>query len=387
MDSTGRENEIIKGMTDVEYYPVLVEEEADITKYTKIPFSRVAALGTGLEPLTAVFQNVIKGGKATSGLYRVTVPVGGRLAEFRNGSGFLGSVLTPNGAVGGGQAVLNPISFNPTTLFMAVTLASVDKKLDDIQETQREILDFLVQKEKSESKGDLYFLADVLNNFKFNWDNDKYKNSNHIKVLDIKQSAERKIYFYREQIKSNLNKKSPVSMDKTIKKQRDKIKSEFGNYQLALYLYSFSSFLEILLLKNFDSTYLAAIANKIEEYSFKYRELYTICYEHIKNSSRSSMEFHAFKVLASGSMAAKKIVAKVPVINKSQLNDNLTETRNKLEKNNLRRIDQTMEPFVDRQISIVCPFIDNINTINKLYNQPVGLLFDKENIYVEIAGE
>ena len=70
---------------------------------------------------------------------------------------------------------------------------------------------------------------------------------------------------------------------------------------------------------------------------------------------------------------------------KSQLNDNLTETRNKLEKNNLRRIDQTMKPFVDRQISIVCSFIDNINTINKLYNQPVGLPFDKENIYVGMA--
>ncbi len=36
---------------------------------------------------------------------------------------------------------------------------------------------------------------------------------------------------------------------------------------------------------------------------------------------------------------------------------------------------------MDRQIGIVRPFIDNINTINKLYNQPMELIFDRENIY------
>lgn len=381
MDSINRKNEIIKSMTDVEYYPVLAEGEVDITKHTKIPFSRVAALGTGLEPLATAFQNVIKGGQGTSGLYKVTVPAGGHLAKFKNGSGYLGSVLTPNGAVGGGQAVLSPISFNPAMLFMAAVLINFDKKLDSIQETQKEILGFLAQKEKSELKGDLYFLADVLNNFKFNWDNDKYRNSNHIKVLDIKQSAERKIYFYREQIESNLNKRFFVSVDKTVRKQRDKIKSEFENYQLALYLYSFSSFLEILLLKNFDSTYLAAIAEKIGDYSFKYRELYTICYDYIEDGSKSTMEHRALKIFASGNVTAKKIAAKVPGINKSRFNNDLIEAKNKLEKSNLRRIDQTMEPFVDRQIGIVRPFIDNINTINKLYNQPMELIFDRENIY------
>lgn len=128
MDPANGKNEIIKSMTDVEYYPVLIEEKADITKYTKIPFSRVAALGTGLEPLVAVFQNIIKGGNGTSGLYKVTVPAGRRLAELRKHPGFLGSVLTPNGAVGGGQAVLNPISLNPTMLFMAVVLMNFDKE-------------------------------------------------------------------------------------------------------------------------------------------------------------------------------------------------------------------------------------------------------------------
>jgi hypothetical protein len=127
----------------------------------------------------------------------VTVPAGGHLAAFQDGSGYLGSVLNAGNQVAG-QATLTPLVCNPTMLFMAAALANIDKKLDSIQETQQEILDFLVQKDKSELKGDLNFLSDVLNNYKYNWNNEKYINSNHIKVLDIKQSAERKIIFYRE---------------------------------------------------------------------------------------------------------------------------------------------------------------------------------------------
>ena len=47
-----------------------------------------------------------------------------------------------------------------------------------------------------------------VNNYKYNWNNGIYKNSNHIKVMDIRQEAEKKIAFYREQIISKVNKKS-----------------------------------------------------------------------------------------------------------------------------------------------------------------------------------
>jgi len=139
-------NEIIKAFTDVEYYPTFLEDQTNLTTLTKLPFSRVPTLGVAFEPLAAAFQNIISGGGAASGLYRVTVPTGGQLAAFKDGSGYLGSVLTANGAVGGGQAVLNPLVCNPTMLFMALALANIDKKLDDIKEMQKEILDFLVMK-------------------------------------------------------------------------------------------------------------------------------------------------------------------------------------------------------------------------------------------------
>ncbi len=379
---TTNKNEIIQAMTQLEYYPALVEEESNIVKYTKLPLSRIPALGTAIEPLAAAFQQVVNSGGATSGIYRVTIPNGGNLAQFQNGSGYLGSVLKANGSVGGGQAVLNPLVLNPTMLFMAAALSNIDKKLDAIQEIQQEMLDFLIQKERSELKGDIIFLADTLNNYKYNWNNEKFKNSNHIKVLDIKHEAGRKIDFYREMIKTKISKKSFFHSDQDVKKQLEKIQADFNDYQLSLYQYSFSSFLEVMLLENFDSVYLDGIVKKMEYYSCKYRELYTKCYNQIEGNAKSSIQSHLLKGLSNVNKFAGETLSKVPVMSKSRIDETLIEAGEKLGEYGTNRIVQSMKQLVEKQSSYNHLFVENINTINRIYNQPMELLFDKENLYI-----
>ncbi|MDI3537617.1 MAG: hypothetical protein PWP30_2099 [Eubacteriaceae bacterium] len=384
-EKSERKNEIARAMSDLELYPAIVEEETEITKYTKLPLSKMATLGVAFEPLSAALQTVVSGGQATSGLYRVTVPPGGQLAQFKDGSGYLGSVLTQNGAVGGGQAVLNPIAFNPTMLFMAAALASIDKKLDSILEIQQEMLAFLVQKERSELKGDLAFLMDTINNYKHSWNNEKFKNNNHIKVLDIKQESGRKIDFYREQIKTKIKKKSFFHSDQGVKKQLNKIQTEFKDYHLALYLYAFSSFLEVMLLENYESAYLDNIAKKIEDALFEYRELFADCYEQIEGNAKSSVQSHLFKGLASANKVAGETLAKIPGISKSQIDETLIENSEKLGTFGVKRTENTMQQLIERDSTCVIPFVENINTINRLYNQPMELLFDNENVYIGAA--
>lgn len=380
-----RKNEIVKAMTmtDVEFYPSIIEEEISVAKYTKLPLSRFKTLGTAFEPLTAAFRNVINGGGATSGLYQVTIPKGGNLAEFKNGSGYLGSVLKENGAVGGGQAVLNPLVCNPTMLFMAATLATIDKKLDNIQEMQKEILDFLLQKERSDLKGDLNFLTDVLNNYKYHWNNDTYKNSNYNIVLRIKQEAERKIDLYSALITTEIKKKSSfVYLDQWVEKLLEKIRSEFKDYLLALYVYSFSSFLEVILLQNFESAYLDGISKKIEDYSLKYSELFTISYDQIEGYSHSSIQSKGLKGLTSLSRDLGDNLIKERDISKVLLGGPFIFISKKIEKKGSERTERTMEQFKEKQNDYIRPFVEKINTVNKIYNQPIELIFDKENIYI-----
>jgi len=289
--------------------------------------------------------------------------------------------LKENGAVGGGQARLNPLICDPTMLFMAGAMYSIDKKLDAIQELQQELLDFLVQKERSELKGDLNFLDDIMNNYKHNWNNDKYKNSHHIKVLDIKQAAERKVDFYREQITTKIGKKSFFHSDQEVRKQLGKLQTEFKDYQLALYLYAFSSFLEVMLLENFSAEYLNGITKKIEDYSSKYRELYTKCYDQIEANAKSSIQAHLLKGLANVNYIVGVAMEKVPGLGKAQFDEVFIMAGEKLGEFGSKRLVQTMAQFIEKQSCCVRPFIENINAVNRLYNQPMEIIFDKENIY------
>lgn len=376
---TVRKNEILKAMTATELAPVDFDNEIRVQPYSKIPLSRLTALGTGFKPVVTAIQQVTSHGKAVSGYYKVTIPKGTQLAQFKDGTGFLGTVVGDHGIAG--QARLQPLLCDPTMLLVAATLANIDRKLDAIQETQQEMLDFLVQKEKSALKADLDFLMDIYNNYKYNWNNEKYKTANHAKALDIRQEAGRQIDFYQEQIKKRLSKKALLHSDKDVQKTFDKVQGEFREYQTALYIYGFAYFLEIMLQENYDEAYLAAISKKIDEMSFRYRELYTQAYSQIEHMSESSVQARLFDGLSALNKATGKAIAKIPVISKSQIDETLIENSERIGAYRERMVQSGMSRLLDRQSSCVRPFIDNINTIMRLYNEPVTLMFDNETLY------
>lgn len=384
MNELVRKNELIKAMTASELASPVMQEELAVQTYSKIPLSRIAALGTGLEPVVAAVQQVVSSGQAVSGYYKVTIPAGTHLASFKDGTGFLGTALGDTGIAG--QARLNPLMCDPTMLFVAATLANIDKKLDAIQETQQEMLDFIVQKEKSALKGDLDFLMDIYNNYKHNWNSDRYKTANHIKALDVRQNAGRMIDFYREQIKKHISKKAFLYSDHDVKKQLTKVEDEFKEYQLALYLYGFGYFLEILLQENFDAAYLESVSRKVEDMAFQYRELYSMAYEQIEGYTKSSLQSKLVGGLSVMNRVAGETIAKIPVISKSQIDETLIEAGEKLGTYKEKRVVTTMYKLVERQSSCIRPFIDNIDMVNRMYNQPMTLIFNDENMYLSAVG-
>ena len=377
---TARKNELLKAMSATELAPLEVKNEISVQTYSKIPLSRLTALGTGFEPVVTAIQQVTSHGQATSGFYKVTIPKGTHLAQFKEKSGFLGTAVGEHGIVG--QAQLNPLLCDPTTLLAAVALASIDKKLDAIQEVQQEMLDFLAQKEKSALKADLNFLMDIQNNYKYNWNSEKYKAANHAKVLDIRQEAARQIDFYQEQIKKQLGKKALLHSDHDVQKMLEKVQGEFKEYQLALYIYGFAYFLEVVLQENYEKAYLSAIAKRIDEMAFQYREFYSLAYSQIENLSKSSLQAHLFGGLSAINKGAGTAIAKIPGINKSQIDETLIEAGERIGAYKNRRVQTTMQQLLERQSSCVRPFIDNINAVNRLYNEPVTLIFNHDTLYL-----
>jgi hypothetical protein len=140
-----------------------------------------------------------------------------------------------------------------------------------------------------------------------------------------------------------------------------------------------------MLLENFEAAFLDGVVGKIEDYSFKYRELYTKCYDQIEGYLKSSIQSHLLNGLSIASRAAGKAIEKVPVISKSQIDETLIETGDKIGDFSSKRTVKTMQTLVDKQNSYVTPFVENIKTVNKLYNRPLEIVFDRENLYLEAA--
>ena len=382
MNELSNKESLLQMITTAQIPPLEIDNEINEQTYSKLPLSRVTALGTGLEPLVAAVQQITSGGQAVSGFYKVTIPAGTHLAKFKKETDFLGTALSNSNNIIESQARLTPLVCNPAMLFAAATLASIDKKLDAIQESQKEMMDFLVQKEKSSLKGDLDFLTDVFNNFKFNWNSDKYKSANHIKVLDIRQESGRRIDFYREQIKRHLGKKALLHSDRDVRKQLEQIQDELKDYQLSLYLYGFAYFLEVLLQENYDAAYLSAISEKIDSLSLQYRELYSTAYSMLEERTKSSLQAKMLIGLSAANKFAGETIAKIPVISKSQLDENLIEAGQKLGGLGEKREKDTMQQLVARQSSDVRLFIEQIDTINRIYNGQMTLIFNKETLYL-----
>lgn len=381
MNELSKQESMTRALAQLDLKPALLEDETRIVEYTKVPISRLEALGVGFQPLVQAVESFSGNG---TGLYHVVVPQGGHLASFKNGAGNLGAVLSNSTNQVSGQAVLNPVAFNPTMIFMAVALANIDKKLDTIQATQKEMFDFLKQKEKSTMYGNLNVLSDISVNYKHNWDNKQYKEGQYKVVLDIKRDAEQEIDLHRGLIKDKVAKKNLVHIDKDVKKQIEELQPLFKDYQLALYMYAFSTFLEVMLLENYDAKYLASVSEKIETYSVKYQELYLECFSKIENYSKSSVQTVVLKGLSKASKASGKFIEKVPIISKSQLDENLISASDKLSNFNSLHTDKILTQFMEKEQEYVQPFVEGINMINKLYNNDLGLAFNGENLFIGV---
>lgn len=385
MNELIHKDHFLQMMAATEVAPAALKTELSAQAYGKLPLSQLAALGVGLEPVVSAIQQITNHGQAVSGYYKVTIPEGTHLANFRDGSGFLGTVLEDATNRIGAQARLNPLLCNPTLLFAAAALMSMERKLDAIQETQREMMDFLLQKETSKQKGDLDFLSDVLANYRFNWNNDKFKAANHSQVLAIRREAGQQVDLFREQVKKKFLKGGFLLTAQDVQKQLNGLTGAFQSYQLALYLYGYAYFLEILLQESFDSEYLNTAAAKLEQMSLAYRELYTEAYEHIEKRAKSSPEAYVLRGVSSASKVLGETIAKLPVISRSQMDESLIDAGQKIGDYEKKCTAKTMRQLVEHQSSCVHPFIDQIQSMDRLYHGELTVIFNDETLYLGTA--
>lgn len=356
---------------------------ADMITY---PLADISSLGMAFSSVSTAFTTISEAAKASGTLYEAVIPTGTHLAVAKDGSGLLGTVIKDGKGLTG-QARFKEVgktvqaAGSVSTIFMAMAIMAINKSLKNISENQKSILSFLETDKETQLKGDLITLSDIISEYQHNWNNQQYLSNREMQTLDIKRNAEQNILFYREMIERKFGKKQFIHFD-TAKTLND-VENKFKYYQLALYLYSFSSFSDVVLLQNFDKAFLNDVAQRVKNYSLEYGSFYDKALESIEEYAGTSVQSRALQGLSVAGKFVGKQIAKIPdKANKIKVDDKLMSGSKKLEKIQSKSISDTTSAFSVVKDSGISMFIEKIDLLNAMHNKPMRIAVDENNLYL-----
>lgn len=344
-----------------------------------------------ISPITISTANNIKtimeqNPKSSGNLYRITnLGDNDSLKAMRDGKTFWGSIKKSDGTSTMAKLKeVNPnsvMALNPTVMMMSVSLASIEAELGEIKEMTKKIFSFLEHEKESEIESDLEILNRSINDFRFNLEDEKYLVNNHKQVMDIKRTANKNMLFYKKEIKNDLSKDKLFITSNSMNFIIDEIQKKFGYYRLSLYIYSFATFMEILLLGNYKSDYLLSKKNELDELDNEYSKDFNSALEYVKKNANKSLEGNVLSGLGSAGKAIGNLAEKVKIKNVdnwlNKKGDNLKQSAQNIK-------DDYANKFDDMKESNSKPFINQIEKVDCIYNKTKEIYFDKDNIYLEM---
>lgn len=344
-----------------------------------------------ISPITVSTANNIKtimeqNPKTSGNLYRITnLGKNDSLKAMRDGKTFWGSIKKSDGSSTMAKLKeVNPnnvMALDPTVMMMSVALAGIEQELGEIKELSKQIFSFLEHEKESEIESDLEILNRSISDFRFNLEDEKYLINNHKQVMDIKRTANKNILFYKKEIKDDLSKDKLFTTNNSMNSIIEDIQKKFRYYRLSLYIYSFSTFMEILLLGNYKNDYLLSKKEELDELDNEYSEVFNNTLEYVKKNANKSLEGNVLSGLGSAGKAIGNLAEKVKIKN---VDNWLNEKGNNLKQSGQNIKDEFATKFDDMRESNSRPFINQIEKVDCIYNNTKEIYFDKENIYLEM---
>ena len=344
-----------------------------------------------ISPITVSTANNIKtimeqNPKTSGNLYCITnLGKNDSLKAMRDGKTFWGSIKKSDGSSTMAKLKeVNPnnvMALDPTVMMMSVALAGIEQELGEIKELSKQIFSFLEHEKESEIESDLEILNRSISDFRFNLEDEKYLINNHKQVMDIKRTANKNMLFYKKEIKDDLSKDKLFTTNNSMNSIIEDIQKKFRYYRLSLYIYSFSTFMEILLLGNYKNDYLLSKKEELDELDNEYSEVFNNALEYVKKNANKSLEGNVLSGLGSAGKAIGNLAEKVKIKN---VDNWLNEKGDNLKQSGQNIKDDFATKFDDMKESNSRPFINQIEKVDCIYNKTKEIYFDKENIYLEM---
>lgn len=383
-------------------FPVVRIQEGQLSAYKQIPLASIATISTAFAQLPEGARTIVQSVTKTLGtnetLFVGINPKGTPGYIIENEYGTVGNIMQINAqgkhviadrmrfkAIDGlpvNETTTTIMPIDPMLMVVAVALMTIEKKLDGIQKSVDDILQFLKQEKQSKQRGNLNMLAEIMEDYKLNCQNEKFCTSRLSEVLSIKTAAFQDIDFYQNQIAAELQKQKGLHGAKDSQSLIDAVTYQFAEYQQACHLYAFSSFLDIMLQRNFETTAIESITNKMIAMAKRYEELYADCHTQIAKYQRSSIEAQIIGGIGVATKGLGKVIASVPVIREGPVDEALIsagESIGRFNRNSTQRKLQGFEVFEENRMD---PFIENLQTVERLYNSKNTMITDGTYLHV-----
>ena len=376
---------------------MLTEARKEIGSKTTLsmPIAQLATLGAGVSSLIPAFHIVISSTAfSEDNLYRLVNAAPGEVLKAKKDSKiFYGAIRGKDGSKMAQFMKADSISssteavaaFDPTTLLVAVALFAIEQELGNIANMEKQILSFLESEKESEVEADVRTLGKIIDEYKYNWDNEHYVASNHKMVLDIQRTARKNMISYQKAVTEIVSEKKHVSMQNKVNAAEENFLKKFKYYRLSLFTFSMASLLEIMLGGNYNEEYIAGIQSELENYSHEYRELFAKASVYMEELNGISIEANVWKGVGKASNAVGKFIGKIPVVEKGLADEFLQYNGSKMVKKAESQEADMMAQLASVSNPNIRVFIDKMEDMIQIFNHTSKIYADNEQIYF-VAG-
>ena len=319
-----------------------------------------------------------------SGLYKCVFPNGvtGTLAN-KDGAK-LGAIMNGNEIVG--QARWVEQSVNPTMLFAAAALHSIEEKLDELIEISKDMFEFEQIKEEAQLQADAEYLMQTLRDYQFNAGNEVWLNS---KTTVISECQNRSLKFIKEyeELAKRVSKDSSlidklVHVDDKANSKVEKAIRYLENYQKGMFLFAFSQYVHVLVSESFDENYLANIQSDIDKRSIEYRNVFSKISLELEEYSKKSLDLKAIDLLGTTTKSLGNLASKTPLLKKTNAADTLNNVGEDLKSHSVKSVDKKVKDISKYQKAPVSQFCESIKQINDMHHNQLELYSDDEFVYI-----
>ena len=364
------------------YMLVDVKKDFDLMTTKQVPINSLQSLGSGVSQLVPTLETItsIKSG---NNLYRVTnLNTFDKLNTTKKGITY-GVVKKADG--GSKLAQLKKVHVDPATIMMAVALYEIESQLNEIIDLSKRIFSFLERDKEAEIEADLETLNVSIREFKYNWQDKQYLANNHKHVMDIKRTAKKNMNFYKKQITDDILKNNVVVINQTMNSLLTELEKKFKYYRLSLYTYSYASYLEIMLLGNYQEDYLLTKKEELEALDNEYANNFDIASKFIQKNANKSLEGNLLKGIGTAGKAIGTIAEKVPLMKEKKVNEWFDEKSSNLSKSGDNIKNEFIKKFEEISESNTKTFINKVDDFNCIYNKTKEIYFDGKNIYLDYS--